>query len=115
MPQVGKVAESGSGASTVKWTDGLKAVPQALDEIAAHYRRLARAAMEDHPMNGALRDRLLAAAIKLERVAEMSRPWHHLVRNTGSTAADNDAYFAPRDGSVQMESKADVRRAYDGN
>lgn len=109
------VAQAGEGASTVKWTAGLKAVPGALHEMAAHFRRLAAAAMDDHPMNGALRDRLLAAARRMEAVAAASEPWHNMVRNSGTTKADNDAYYEPRDGSVQKESKADAGRAFDGN
>ena len=107
-------AQSTQGASTVRWGYGLKHVPGALRETAAHYRAKARAA-GDHPMNAPLRESLNRAAAQLEALAGTADRWFPLFRTVGGTAADMDAYEAPRDGSVHSESRADAGKAFDGN
>lgn len=110
-----EVSQAGDGASTVKWGTGLKAAPGALRQVAAHFRRIAAAAVDDHPMNAALRDRLVTAARKLEAGAASADAWFPMIRNAASTSQDFEAYEHPRDGSVHKEGKADARRAFDGN
>jgi hypothetical protein len=109
-----EVSQAGEGASTVKWGYGLRAAPGALRQQAAHLRRIAAAAVDDHPMNATLRDSLVRSARRLEAVAEAADAWFPMVRN-GDNAPDFDAYETPRDGSVHKESKADTGRAHDGD
>jgi hypothetical protein len=104
-----EIAGNGEASSTVKWGYGLKAVPDALGQVAAHYRRLANASVDDQPMSQALRERLHAAATRFEAAAASSGEWYRMIRNTPGTKEDFDAWENARDGSVHKEAKSDVR------
>ncbi len=106
------IAGNGDG-SLMKWAEGLKLAPEALREMAAHYRRLAQQALEEQPLNEGLRESLAAVATRCEAAADRAAGWYQTARSTMSD--DFAAYEQPRDGSLHKESKSDVDRANDGN
>lgn len=110
MTDLPNVPNVGSDASFVRWVQGLQATSSTLKAFADEYEWISKLSVDGHPINAALRERLMANVRRLRAAYDASLELPKQAEY-GDNAADLGAYFQPRDGSLTKEQRADVRHA----
>lgn len=99
------------GESTYAFGKRLGSIAEMLDEVVSGLAELGRQAEEDQPAGVNLCDEIKHVTAWVAGCADRARQWPAMFRNGPGNNRDVQRVEAPRKGSRNVESRADVGRA----